>query len=309
MAILSLFSCQNSELKKDFLIDEKDLIPEGVAANSKSGIVYVGSTYKRKIVQIDSKGNVSDFISQEKEGLWSVLGMEVDETNGVLWANTAHMHNAMPLINPISTENWMTTISAFDIKNRKLIQKYQLKETKSAFNDLTITADGNVYATESAHNRVFMLNRKTDSLELFLELKNYNFPNGITHSKKHNLLFVSTREGILKIDILNKSYDLIKSEGINAKRIDGLALHKNYFIGHQSSKVSKFYLNEDFSEITKIELLDTGKEFDSSTTGEVLGNFYYYVVNSQLRSGIDFKKKMIKPLDSLENIIIRRIQL
>ena len=308
--VLSLCSCQNKELNKDFRINEKDLIPEGVAADSRTGIIYIGSTYKRKIIQIDAEGKITDFISQEEDGIWSVLGMEVDETDGVLWVNTAHIHDVMPLINPISTREWMTTVSAFDINNRELIKRYQLNDTTSAFNDLTVIPNGNVYTTESANNKIFMINSETDSLELFLELENYNFPNGITHSEKLNSLFVSTREGVLKINIESKEQLLLKEfDSVNAKRIDGLALYENYLIGHQSSKVSKFYLNEDFTEIKKMEVFDSGDEFDASTTGEVANDFYYYIVNSQLSSGINFKTKSTKPLDSLEKTIIRKRQL
>jgi DNA-binding beta-propeller fold protein YncE len=309
--LIALFcSCQNAPSKIDFIIAEKDLIPEGLAVNNKTGMIYVGSTYKRKIIQIDMAGFVSDFIAQESDSIWSVLGIEVDENNGVLWANTAHIHEVMPLINHLDSKQWMTTISAFDIANKKLLKKYTLVDTTSAFNDLTIASNGNVYSTESANNKVFMVNKKTDSLELFLDLKEFNFPNGITYVQKTNSLFVSVREGILKIDIDSKKLQLLATnKQINAKRIDGLAHFKNYFIGHQSSKVSKFYINEDYTKILKSELIDSGDEFDASTTGEVAGDAYYYIVNSQLSSGINFQSKTTKPMDSLENVIIRKISL
>jgi hypothetical protein len=295
MAASFFYACQDKPFKKDFVIDEKDLIPEGIAVDSKTGIIYVGSTYKRKIVQINPKGEVSDFIPQEKDSIWSVLGMEVDEENNMLWVNTAHIHEVMPLINPLETKDWLTTISAFDLSNKKLIKKYQLNDTTSAFNDLTLSENGDVYATESANNKI---------------LKKFNFPNGITYSKRHNVLFVSTREGILKIDIDSKQHELLPTtKNINAKSIDGLTLFNNYLIGHQNSKVSKFYLNDEFTEIVNSEILDSGKEFDASTTGEVAHGDYYFIVNSQLSSGIDFETKRTKPLDSLEKIIIRKINL
>ena len=82
---------------------------------------------------------------------------------------------------------------------------------------------------------------------------------------------------------------------MDAKDIDGLAMYNHVLIGHQSTKVSKFHLNATGDAITKVEVLDSGPEFDSSTTGELDddGN-YYFIVNSQIRSGIDTVKKTIK---------------
>lgn len=309
-AILLWLGCQQKLPKEDFLINEVDLIPEGLAVHEATGMVYVGSTYKRKIIRIDSKGNVSDFVPQEKDGIWSILGMEVDEGKGILWVNTAHIHEVMPLINPSPTKKWMTTISAFDLKDAKRLHRYELEDSTSAFNDLTLGPNGHVYATESANNKIFMLNPKTDSLTLFLELEDYHFPNGIIYSQKHKSLFVASTEGVLKIDINSKNLMLLNAHSnVNAKVIDGLAMHKDYLIGHQSSKVSKFYLNEDATEIVRMEVLDSGDEFDSSTTGEIGGDDYYFIVNSQIRSGIDFEAKTIKALDSLEQVIIRKISL
>lgn len=309
-ALSILSACSSPSNNKDFILNEVDLIPEGIAVDSRTGIIYVGSTYKRKIVQITPNGIVSDFISQEQDSIWSILGMEVDEQNGVLWANTAHIHEVMPLIHPLPNKDWLTTISAFDIESKTLIKEYQLHEPTSAFNDLTITHNGTVFATESVNNEIYWIHKKSDSLALFLELKEYRFPNGIAYAEKQDALFVSTTAGIVKIDVKSRNYKLLKvSDSINAKNIDGLTLYKNYLIGHQSSRVSKFYLNDDLTEITKAEILDSGNDFDASTTGEVSKNDYYYIVNSQIGSGIDFKNKTIKPLDSLEKVIIRKKRL
>ena len=118
---------------------------------------------------------------------------------------------------------------------------------------------------------------------------------------------MATNEGILRIDLNSNKIQLLEvAEGINATVIDGLAIHENYLIGHQSSKISKFYLNGDFSEITHMEVFDTGDEFDSSTTGEIGGIFYHYIVNSLIRSGVNQAEKVIIPLDSLEQVIIRK---
>lgn len=302
--------CTNKKNKQDYILTERDLIPEGTAFDTKTGTIYIGSTFKRKIIQITSDGKVTDFIPEKSNGVFSLVGMEVDEERGILWANTAHANQFMPLIDPHPTKDWMTTVSAYDIQQKKLIKRYELNADTAFLNDLTVLPDGDVFATESVNNKIYKIDSHTDSLELFLEPAGFTFLNGITYSEKLNSLFVSSVQGILNINIDTKTYSLLKTrDSIDAQGIDGLTLYKDQLVGHQSSKVFRFYLNENATEIVKAEILDSGDEFDSSTTGEIGGDYYYFIVNSQVRSGIDRTNRTIKPLDSLENVIIRKIKL
>ena len=306
----TLSGCNKTISKEDFIIKEKDLIPESLCVDSRTGITYVGSTYKRKIIQITPDGNVTDFFPQETNGIWSLVGMTLDEKNNILWANTAHANEVMPLINPDTSRDWMTNVTAFDIRHKRIIQKYALNESKAFLNDLTLIPNGDLYVTETVNNKIYKIDKDDDELKLFLEPSGFTFLNGITYSEKLNTLFVSSQQGIISIDLKTKKYHLLKTnENINAKSIDGLTLYNDYFIGHQSTKVSKFYMNNEGTLITKSEILDTGKEFDSSTNGDVANGYYYFIVNSQISSGADYERRTIKPVDSLENVIIRKIKL
>jgi hypothetical protein len=70
-----------------FRIPERDLIPEGIAHDPRSGAFFVGSLHKAKIVRVDRDGRASDFVASGRDGLWDVLGMKVD--GGALWACSA----------------------------------------------------------------------------------------------------------------------------------------------------------------------------------------------------------------------------
>jgi hypothetical protein len=305
ITICSLFlRCSD---KQDYVITEKDIIPEGVAYNSNSNITYIGSIYRQKIIGVSSKGEIEDVITYEHFGDLSPIGMEMDNDRNLLWVNVA----LSPIANQTNKNYWKTGVMSFDMGTNRSVKKYYLNKNDNAFlNDITVDKDGNVYATETVEGRIYKIDKATDSLEILLELKDYHFPNGITYYEPQNCLFVATNEGIIKIDLTIINATLIETENnINATVIDGLSVHNNYFIGHQSSKVSKFYFNDNISKIINVEILDTGKDFDSSTTGEIGNGYYYFIVNSQIRSGIDQKSNVIKPLDSLENVIIRKIKL
>lgn len=308
-----LNSCTNKKdgsQKQDYILAERNLIPEGVAFDNRTGTIYVGSTFKRKIVQITQDGKITDFIPEKYNDITSIVGMEVDEKRGILWANIAHANEVMPLKDPHPTADWITGICSFNIESRKLIRRYDLQAEQAFLNDLTVLPTGDVVITESVNNKIYRINSKTESLELFLEPQGFTFLNGITYSDKFNALYVSSVQGILHIDIASGNYYLMKTaDSVDAGGIDGLAIYENKLIGHQSSKVSAFYLNDTGTEVIKAEILDSGKEFDSSTTGEMGGSDYYFIVNSQVRSGIDKEKRTIKPADSLKEIIIRKITL
>jgi len=311
--VLWMVSCNSTESTDHFfreiILKEKDLIPEGLTYDPHTGTTYIGSTHKRKIIEIDSLGNVKDFIPRVMDTIWSPLGMEVDQERNILWVNTAHANEVMPLINADTTRDWMTALVSIDLQTGRIINTFILNEPKAALNDLTVNKDGEVFMTESVNNRVYVLRPNADSLQLFLDLKDYTFPNGITHDM-NNTLFVSVSEGILKIDINSKNFMLLEnSKGIDAGSIDGLSFYMDYLIGHQSIRISKFLLNEARTKIIRSEIIDSGPEFDSSTTGELSSGYYIYIVNSQISSGVDYEHQTIKPLDSLENVIIRRIKL
>ncbi|WP_271764837.1 hypothetical protein [Aquimarina algiphila] len=305
MILFLLFGCNVN--KRDYILKEKDLIPEGTAFNTETNMIYIGSIYRQKVIGITSKGKIRDMIGQESFGRLSPIGMEMNVSNKILWINMA----AAPIVNQSNVKNWETAIMAFDIVNQKIKKTYTIEkgETRSFFNDITVATSGDVYTTETMNGKIYKIDKNTDTLDIFIDLEKYTFPNGIVYYNPLNCLFVATNEGILKIELQNKMITLLNTTNIDTKGIDGLAIYDNYFIGHQSSKVSKFYFNEDISEITKVEVLDSGEEFDSSTTGEIGNGYYHFIVNSQIKSGINQKEKTIKPIDSLEKIIIRSIKL
>ncbi len=294
---------------RDYIISEKDIIPEGLAFDTATQTIYVSSTYKKKIISISQEGNVKDFISEAQDDIKSVVGMEVDGKRNCLWAVSSEANEVLPLKNP-SEAQWRSSVYQFNLSNGKLIQKYQLQKDSAFLNDITVGDDGTVFVTESVGNAVYCIEPGSDSLRLFIELNPFHFINGICFTDKPGYLFVSSTEGIISIDLFAKSFSLVPSvPGIDHRDIDGLSFTGGYFIGHQSTKVSRFYLSADRDSIRHSDTLNSGKEFDGSTTGEIGNGYYYFIVNSQIQSGVDYEKQTIKPLDSLANIIIRKIKL
>lgn len=292
-----------------FIIAEKDIIPEGLTVDDSTGTIYVSSTYKRKIIAIDNKGKVRDFIPEASGDIKSVIGMEADSKRGLLWAISSEAAEVLPLKSPGNLQ-WRSSVYCFNLRDGKLLKQYPLNRDSVFLNDLVLSSDGRVFATETRNNGIYMIPYGGDSLELWLRPGPYTFLNGICFSKAPRYMYISCAEGILSVDMTTRYVKLLPAApGVNAKDIDGLSYYNGSLIGHQSIKVSRFYLTPVQDSITHALVINSGKEFDGSTTGEPFGDQYYFIVNSQIRSGVDFEKRKVKQADSLEPVIIRKINL
>ncbi len=291
------------------VIAEPDLIPEGTAYDPKSNLVFVSSMYKRKIIAIKLDGSYNDFAETGTNNLWSVFGMEVDSLRNKLWA-VSTKGKSIPTTPSILDDRWQSRLYCFDLSSSKLIQTYDVNSNVSediGFNDLTVAKNGDVYITESVNNKIYYLKFGSSIIEEFLKPNGFTFLNGITLSQDNKILFVSCTEGLLKIDATTKVYSVLQNEfTVVPQAIDGLAFYKNSLIGHQGSLIRRFYLNESLDSIVQQEVIDD-RDLNSSTTGEIGENgWYYYIANSQIRTGVDYVNKRIKSLDSLDEVVIKR---
>lgn len=291
------------------IISERDLIPEGTAYDPHTRRVFISSMYKRKIVAIEPGGRYFDFVASGKDDLWSALGMEVDSLSRKLWV-VSTKGKPIPTMPVISDDRWSSKLYCYDLSSGNLDKAYSVnpKITEEyGFNDLTVSQTGDVYITESRTGKLYVLKSGSEYIEEFLKPEGYTFLNGITLSPDHQYAFVSSSEGIIRIDLETKDLtELNNTFTINPSPIDGLAFFENSLIGHQSNQLTRFYLNSSLDSIISHEVIDD-KNLDSSTTGEVgEGGWYFYIANSQIRSGVDYTNKRIKPMDSLENVVIMK---
>lgn len=263
-----------------YVLDEKDLIPEGVAYDDITQTLYISSINKRKIVSVNHEGIVKDFIESGQDNILSVLGMEVDPVRRHLWV-CSEWDNPRKIV---ADSLLHTSIYKYDLENQKLIKKYVLRDTTHRLlNDLTIASDGTVYITESLKGKVYIIRPEKDSLELFIDSDHYYYANGITISNDDKNLYVSHFGETIIVDLERNLIKKLKHpENISTGRVDGLAYYKNSLIMHQD-EICRYYLNETGDSIIKKEVIERNNPlFEIPTTGEIAGNEYFYIANSQL---------------------------
>ncbi len=272
--------------RKSFSLDQKDLITEGIAYNSKDKRFFISSIHQRKIVTIDSNNNVSDF-SKESDGLWSVSGMKVDEKHQILWVCTS----AFPQMKGFEKQDdGKSGIFKYDLKSGKLLKKYFLSNEieKHALGDLIINKNGDVFATDSISPKIYFIAAKNDSLEVFLESDLFFSLQGLTFSPDEKFLFIADySKGISKIVMKTKQIEqLTPAENITVLGIDGLYFYKRNLIAIQNgvnpNRVIRLDLDKNYSKIVSFETLEANHEsFNEPTLGLIKDGEFYFIANSQ----------------------------
>lgn len=290
-----------------FILEERDLIPEGIAYDPTEKAFYLSSIYKRKIVKITSDGKVSDLISTGADEIEQVLGMKVD-ARGLLWAcNNTPEHDTVRKI---------SNVHVYDLRTKKMVKRFKLEDdNRHLFNDIYITKAGDVFVTDTHAGMVWLVRKDSKTLEEFTKRGSVPFANGITATPDEKFLIVSTggAQGVVRVDVSTKQISSIPNDRYMVMGYDGLYQYNNTLIGIQNTffpeSIQKVTLNASSDRAERIDFLcDRDPKFNAPTTGVIVGDEFYFIANSQLLQIIGGKGKIKDPA-TLEETIIMKIKL
>lgn len=293
-----------TKLEKAFEIQEKDLIPEGIAYDPSSNAFYVGSIYKNKIIKITEAGKVTDFVPEGAYGSWAYLGLKVNENTGELWACRSEMTNT-------KDSTGFSGIFRYNLKTGVLKKKYISKDAGHLFNDLTFH-EGDTYFTDSEEGSIYRIDRAQDSLKIFIGAGSFIYPNGITLHPDGSGLIVSTARGLQKVNLKTKEITPLIHPGYFIIGVDGLYSYKNSLIGLcniiKPEAVNQYVFNARADTIESVNTLACAHpDFYNATTGAIKNGWFYFIANSfvsQLKEDGHLKDEK-----SLRNLLIYRVKL
>jgi hypothetical protein len=258
-----------------FVTEEKDLVPEGLAYDSKQNLFYLSSLNRKKIVKIDAEGRTSDFVPGDHYGLLPVLGIRLDATDGTVWADTFEDAGRTELVH-------------FD-SSGKLLGRYAPNDSaKHGFNDLVVRKNGEVITTDSLNNQVLRFDRRLGSFTSLSVHRMLFYPNGIALANDDRSLYVADAVGIVKIDLSDgTSGDVDPGPRSTLAGADGLYWHNGSLIAVQngigSPRIAAFKLSRDGNRVTQTTVLENHTPFTVlPTTGALRGNDFYFIANSQI---------------------------
>src|SRR5882724_2230746 len=191
LTTLVIISCNNSATETVALNFEKDLIPEGIAIDAKSGRIFLGSLHKSKIVTADINGsNAANFIENNQYDYLSGFGMTIK--GDTLYA----------LSNELKKKDNTSVLLLLNIKTKQLIAKYKISIPPYAYlNDLAVSSTNEIFITDSEADKIYKVQRPYKDLEIFLDTVEVTHSNGIAISDDNAKLYLASTKGIRVVDV------------------------------------------------------------------------------------------------------------
>lgn len=272
-----------------FTLAEKELIPEGIAHDPKSGAFLVSSLYRRKVVRVAPDGSASDLVPEARDGLWKAVGLKVDAARRRLWVMSAVDDPGMTGFS--EADLGKAGAFVFDLDSGRLVARLVPElpaGEKSFFNDAAVAGDGDTFVTDSERGAVYRARVAQGDLVEVLPPGSLVYPNGLALSDGGATLFVAHAGGVTGLVVATgERFDLSPCKGTALVGLDGLSWHRGALIGIQNGlfpeKVVRYVLSPDRRRVARAEVLDqAGPHYAIPTTGTVVGDDYFFIANSQL---------------------------
>jgi sugar lactone lactonase YvrE len=282
-------------------IQERDLVPEGTAWDPRTRSLLIGSLHRNKVVAIASDGTVSDRVARNSNGLGSVVGIHVDTIRGILWVASDPRFD-------VPDDTATPALFAFDSRTGAFRRRINSPARGAFLNDLTTGPDGAVYVTDTRGGHVFVLRPGSDVLVPFEAAGTVISPNGITVSPDGRHLLVADTDHI-KVTTLpaGPTRRLAVPDSINVASLDGLAMTGTTLIAHHPLsywRIATYSVDAGLTRIVRTDFIERNTpDSRTSTTGEIGGDFYYFIGNSQIDR---MNSRTIDPA-SMEPIRIYRV--
>lgn len=260
-----------------FTVEERDLFPEGIAADPARRIFYMGSQYHDKIIRVTATGAATDFVREGAYHLMPVGGVHVEQTDHSVWAVT----------DP-GSEN-RSELVHFD-ESGKLLGRYPAPgKGPHDLNDFVLRASREIYVTDTFGDRVYRFDRRTHSFSPLAVPRPILYPNGITLSGDGNLLYVADMLGVLRVDLRRHLAQEVNAAGhFTLAGIDGLYWYRGGLVGLQygagAYRAMRWALTADGLRVASARMLEYRTALvGNPTTGAIVGSDFYFMANT----GID----------------------
>jgi hypothetical protein len=290
-----------------FEIEDRALLPEGLAHDTKSATFFMGSIAQRKILRIDALNTVSEFAGPGA-GLDAVLGLAVDGPRRRLYAVTT---TALTTDGAKSKRN---AVIAFDVDTGRLMRRNDVPEA-TQLNDVTVALGGRVYASDSGSGAIYEIRPEGPARQVVAP-NQIRGSNGIATSPDGKRLYVAHSTGLAVVDLVSDTWKRVtNATRENIAGIDGLYEYQGDLVGVQNvttpGRVILITLSKNGDEVTRVRTLLSHHHtaLYEPTTGAVrLDNGYFYLLGATGVSHFNANGRIDRP-DEVPNPKVLKVLL
>lgn len=277
-----------------FEIDDRELIPEGLAYDARSRNFFMGSIAKRRILRIDSSNAVTEFAGDSAD-LDAVLGIAVDGPRRRLYAVSTSA------LTDEGAKRLRNSVVAFDVDTGKMLHRYNFPAARQ-LNDVTVALGGRVYVSDSLTGAIFELHAEGVPREL-VPANQIRGSNGLAASPDAKRLYVAHSTGLAMVDAASGAVKrVVNRTRENIAAIDGLYEYQGDLIGVQNAttagRVILISLSRNGEEVTRVRTLVSHHHsglFEPTTGAVRLDNGYFYLLATTGVTHFDRKGKIADP--------------
>lgn len=261
------------------------VLVESVVRDPARGRWLVSQVRGRTIVALDDDGTVSPFLYTPTP-VAGVLGLVMDEDNGVLWAVTAPVAPAVHGLDPAAARpNALLRIEA---ATGRELARYPAPEGERSLGDVALAADGTVYVADSTGGAVFRLRPGATALDVLLPDGVLASPQGMVVTPDGAALIVADySSGLWRVDRATGTARRMPTPadasliGVDGLTTDGQAIY-GFQNGVAPQRVLKMTPDGDWQRIAGVEVLAANLPMiDEPTTGLVRNGELVFVSRSQ----------------------------
>jgi hypothetical protein len=268
-----------------FTLGDSNLVAEDIGYDPATRHFFLSSVREKKILECDSSGKCEDMIHALPEmPLNAILALHVDAARGVLWATTTGL-NAEADFRP--EYKGRSAVLKFDLRSHRLIHRFEPGDTREhAMGDMTVASNGDAYISDGESGDVYVVRHNGTKLESLVSAGIFVSPQTPALNGDESLLYVPDYvEGIAVIHLKDGAIEWVKGSSPTAlEGVDGLYWTKTGLIATQNGtlpeRIVHFRLSAE-NRVGGFEVLEANwPGFGDPTHGVVVGNDFYYIVNS-----------------------------
>ncbi|WDI31362.1 hypothetical protein PUV54_15540 [Hyphococcus flavus] len=256
--------------------EQTALLPEALAYDKQQNI-FVGSVRTGAILKFEGK-KAPKLFTTATGGVF-----DIEPRGKTLWAvvnNQLAFESADP-------EAPFASVMAFHSKTGVIKREIRVAEENALLGDLEVAKDGTIYATDSTTPRIFRMEPKGQTLDVYVEDSRFANLQGIALDEKNDRLFVADYlTGLFVIDTNTGAvHELNNTADAHLGGTDGLYLYEGDLIGIQNGtsprRIVYIGLNDDASSITSfISMQQSLEEWNEPTHGVVVDDEFRYIATS-----------------------------